>query len=170
MKNIYIGSDHRGFAQISNLKFQISKWGYEIEDLGAPTQPPTPGVGGWVGASSAEPIDYPLIAEKVARAVVADPQSLGILICGSGQGMCVAANKIKGVRAGVGINPEAIRAGREDDHINILCLSASFVGEQTNLEIVQAFLDAIPKTDERYLQRLTQIQRMENNLKSQISK
>ncbi|OIP05905.1 hypothetical protein AUK14_00710 [Candidatus Berkelbacteria bacterium CG2_30_39_44] len=144
---IFIGADHRGIAQITNHKSQITKWGHEIEDL---------------GTRNAEPVDYPLIAEKVARAVVADPQSLGILICGSGQGMCVAANKIKGVRAGVGINPEAIRAGREDDHINILCLSASFIDKKINLEIVKAFLDAQPKTDERYLRRLNQIQRMEN--------
>ena len=151
---IFIGADHRGFALISNLKpacrqgrSQISKWGYKIEDL---------------GTDSAESADYPLIAERVTREVVKNPDSLGILICGSGQGMAVASNKIKGSRAGVGINPEATKAGREDDHINILCLSADFVDEKTNLEIIESFLNATPKTDERYLRRLSQITKREN--------
>ena len=115
-----------------------------------------------MGTDSAESADYPLIAERVTREVVKNPDSLGILICGSGQGMAVASNKIKGSRAGVGINPEATKAGREDDHINILCLSADFVDEKTNLEIIESFLNATPKTDERYLRRLSQITKLEN--------
>lgn len=145
MKTIYLGTDHRGFQLKTKVKSQHLK--VNLEDL---------------GVKNTQPADYPLIAKRVAKAVVANPDSLGILICGSGQGMCVAANKIKGARAGIGINPEAVKSGREDDHLNILCLSAGFVDQAENLAMVKAFLNATPKTDQRYLRRLSQIKTMEN--------
>ncbi|TSC92669.1 MAG: ribose 5-phosphate isomerase B [Candidatus Berkelbacteria bacterium Licking1014_7] len=143
---IFIGSDHRGYKLKSKIKNQKSK--VNFEDL---------------GVFSEENADYPIIAEKVANEVIKNPDSLGILICGSGQGMCIAANKIKGVRAAIAWNEATARAGREDDHINILCLSADYVDETKNLKIIKTFLSATPKNEKRYLRRLSQIQKIENN-------
>ncbi len=107
---LYLGADHRGF----DLKYKISAWltglGSTFEDLGAHTLDPED--------------DYNEVAIAVSRAVKSNPESFGILICGSAQGMAMQANRIKGIRAAICHVPEEARIAREHNNANILCLSA----------------------------------------------
>jgi ribose 5-phosphate isomerase B len=146
---IYLGSDHRGYQLKLKIKDEKLKLGIgELVDLGV--------------FEDKKSADYPLIAEKVAQAVAKNPDSLGILICASGQGVCIAANKIKGIRAAQAWSPKVAEAGRKDDQINILCLSADQVDEKTNLRIVKSFLTTHPLLKKRYLRRIKEIKQLED--------
>ncbi len=123
---IYIGADHAGFVQKEKLKVALEKQSYSIIDLGTSTKD--------------ESDDYPLIANKVARAVKKDTDSKGILLCGSGQGVCIAANRINGIRAALCWNVQSAAASRNDDDANILCLGARFFTSQQLLAIAQTWL------------------------------
>src|SRR3990172_12384045 len=123
---IYLGADHRGFKLKEKVKEWLENWGYDVADL---------------GAESFEPKDdYTLYAQKVASLVGKEKSVRGILLCGSGVGVDVAANKFDGVRAAIGKSPEQVRAGRRDDDMNILVLAADFTKSQEAKEMVQAFL------------------------------
>ena len=143
---LYLGTDHRGFDLKENIKAYLNTQGLPFTDLGAFSKEPDD--------------DYPVYAQKVASAMRSDDK--GILICGSGHGVCVAANKVKGIRASLVLNPESTRAGRRDDDLNIICLSA----DQTNVNNAQAIVETFLRTDflneERHRRRLNQIKDMEN--------
>lgn len=141
---IYLGSDHRGFELKEKIKTWLSE--YEVEDMGAYTLDPKD--------------DYPLYAEKVAS-MVADKEGMGILLCGSGVGVNVAANKFDRVRASIGISPEQVAAGRRDDDMNILVLAADFSDEKTAIEMVKAFLKTEFSGEERHKRRIKDIERIE---------
>ena len=145
MRQVYLGADHRGF----NLKNKI------VEHLRAK---------GWTVTDLANVYDanddYPDIAINLGEKVVAD-RALGILICGSGAGVCAAVNKVKGVRASVAMNARQARKIKEDDDINVVCLSADFVSEEENLEIAEEFLNAIFATEERFIRRVKKIEKYE---------
>lgn len=123
---IYIGADHAGYTAKEKLKAALEKQSYRIIDLGAP--------------SKDESDDYPIIAAKVARAIIKNQGSKGILLCGSGQGVCIAANRIKGIRAAVAWNAQSAAASRHDDDANILCLGARFFTLQQLLAITHCWL------------------------------
>ncbi len=106
---IYIGADHAGYKMKELLKRKLSAWDHRVVDLGARKLVPND--------------DYPEYATAVARAVVAK-KGRGILLCGSGVGMCMAANKIPGVRAALGWSEGLARTARTDDDTNVLCLPA----------------------------------------------
>ena len=146
---IYLGADHRGF----NLKEHLKKWlknrGLAFEDLGALTLDPND--------------DYPLIAEKVARKVAKNTEHRGVLLCGSGAGVCIAANKIDGIRASEGIHKDAIKAARSDDDINVLCLSADLLASDEAQDLVDAFLNTPYSGEERHERRLKEIKDIEEN-------
>src|SRR5688572_27603179 len=109
---IFIGSDHNGFHMREALVEHLRKSGYEVEDEGDKKLDPED--------------DYPLFAAKVVVHVLtsSDQEPRGILICGSGQGMCMAANRYKGIRAALGYDLESVRSARNDDDANVLCLPA----------------------------------------------
>ena len=123
---VYVGADHRGFE----LKNQIYKWlrshGYEAVDCGATKLTPDD--------------DYPDYAAKVAREVAAHDGSRGVLICGSGVGMDVVANKVRGVRATVGYKADEVVHGRARDDINVLALSADSLSARDAESLVELFL------------------------------
>ncbi len=144
---IYLGTDHRGYKMKEELREYLTSRGYQVVDLGAKSEEPGD--------------DYPAYAEKVARAVVTDPNNRGILLCGSGAGVCIAANKINGVRAAVAWNEGVSRAIRNDDNANVLCLPADQITAVDAKKIVQVFLDASFGGEERYKRRLRQIQEIE---------
>ena len=146
---IYIGSDHRGFALKEKLKQQLTEWAYDYEDIGP--------------FEYNKDDDYPEFGEAVARKVAADHGSRGILVCGSGVGIDVAANKIDGVRAGTIANPEQARASVHDEDLNVLALSADFLTEDIITEITRAFLEAKYGKEERYERRLKEIKNIESN-------
>lgn len=144
---IYIGSDHRGFALKEKIKKYLTEWGYDYEDLGP--------------FEYNKDDDYPNFGEAVARKVSADKGGRGILICGSGVGIDVAANKIDGVRAGTISEPEQARASVHDEDLNVLSLSADFLSEDKAVQIAKAFLEAKYGKEERYERRLEEIKKIE---------
>lgn len=146
---IYLGSDHGGFKMKEELKKMLS--GFEVEDMGAYAMEPAD--------------DYTEYAFKVATAVSQDKKSLGILLCRSGQGVCIVANKINGVRAGLAWSAETARAGRKDDHINVLCLPSDYINQGEAEQIVRAFLDEEPGQAERYVRRIKKISAIEDHQK-----
>ena len=124
---LVIGCDHAGLELKQQLLTHLADSGHSVEDLGT-----------YDGAS----IDYPDYAERVARAVAAGDAELGLLVCGSGQGMCMAANKIHGVRAAVCSDTFSAHAVREHNDANVLCLGQRVVGVGLAQEIVDTFLKA----------------------------
>ncbi|EKD58048.1 MAG: hypothetical protein ACD_57C00041G0002 [uncultured bacterium] len=146
---VYIGSDHRGFE----LKEKIFQWlvdgEYEVEDFGAYELDPGD--------------DYTIFAEKVASMVGKDKYALGILLCGSGVGVDVTANKFDGVRASIGRSPEQVRAGRNDDNMNVLVIASDFTKGEEAKEMVKVFLETDFSGKTRYKRRLEDIKRIEEN-------
>lgn len=138
-KTLTIGTDHRGYALKEFLIKQSVIADYEIAWLD-------------VGAYSDERTDYPLFAQKA----VADMKGLGILLCGNGTGMAIAANRHKGIYAGVAWNEAVARQMHEDDNVNVLVLPADYLKEDEALRIVASWLCATFKQG-RYAQRLAMI-------------
>ena len=136
---IYIGADHRGFR----LKEEICKWlesqHYDFRDLGAKEYD--------------KEDDYPDISIKVAE-TVATEGAKGIVICGSGAGASVAADKVKGIRAGLCTSEKQAKAARNDDDINVLCLSTDAVSVDDNIKIVSVFLATMFSSEERHIRRI----------------
>lgn len=143
---VAIGSDHAGFDQKERLKAHLASEGYEIVDM---------------GTESAElSVDYPDYAEQVARAVAAGTVDRGVLVCGTGIGMAMAANKVDGVRAANVTDPEFARLARQHNDANVVAVSGRFVAEETNVEIVDAFLGA-DFEGERHMRRIDKINGLE---------
>lgn len=144
---LFIGSDHRGFKLKQELKTWLKNKNYETIDVGALTY------------DSID--DYPMVSEKLGRAVSAIPDRRGILLCGSGVGASAAVNKINGIRAAIGINPRQVKAGRHDDNMNILVLAADETSEKLAKQIVEAFLTTKYHKTQRYERRINQIKKLE---------
>jgi RpiB/LacA/LacB family sugar-phosphate isomerase len=148
---IYLGADHRGFFLKEKIRSWLSIQGILYEDMGA-------------DVLNAED-DYPDYAEKVARQVAKKPgENFGILICGSGAGMCIAANKFRGIRAALALNPEMARSIRNDDDANILCIASDFTEEDEAIKIVDTFLHTRFGNEERYRRRISKISDIESRL------
>jgi ribose 5-phosphate isomerase B len=142
MKTLLIASDHAGYK----TKIEIQKLlpNFEFEDI---------------GPTNDDKVDYPDFAEKLAKKIT--DNNLGILICGSGIGMSIAANKVAGVRAAVVENPVSAKLAREHNHANVLCLGSRFVAPEYAAEIVKAFLEATPSSDWRHQNRVKKITQLE---------
>jgi ribose 5-phosphate isomerase B len=125
---IYLGADHNGFALKKQLLAYLQRGGYEVSDEGDITLNPED--------------DYPQFASKVVVAMRTseDPEPRGLLICGSGQGICIAANRFKGIRASVCDNTEDARSGRNDDDTNVLCLPARTIDTDQAEKILHTWL------------------------------
>ena len=124
---IQIGSDHAGFELKAKVIAFLESAGYQVQDF---------------GTYSLDSMDYPDVAHPVALAVLNDTNSLGVLICGSGNGVCLTANKHNGIRAALCWLPELGALARQHNNANVLCLPARFISEETALEIVKAYLSA----------------------------
>ena len=146
---IYLGADHGGFKLKEKIKTWLTEWGFAFEDLGA--------------HSLVEGDDYPDYAVPVAQKVATEPGALGILACRSGQGECVVANKVKGIRAVVAWSQESAMVSRNDDHVNILCLAADHVGMAEQQKIVRVFLSTPFAGEERFQRRIDKIKQLEQN-------
>ena len=141
-----IAGDHAGFPLKRELVAEMTRLGHEVVDL---------------GAHDDRPSDYPDFARVLGRAVVSGEIERGILVCGSGIGACVAANKIKGIRAGVAHDIYSAHQGVEHDDMNVLCLGSRVIGPAPALEIAAAFLAARFTGEERHVRRLKKILDME---------
>ncbi len=146
MKPIALAADHAGFELKEKIAGHLKAKGFEVIDLGTHDQ---------------EPADYPDFARAIGRVLQEEKAERGILVCGSGVGACVAANKMSNVRAGLCHDTYSAHQGVEHDDINVLCLGARIIGEELAKELVSAFLAARFTGEERHVRRLAKIEAME---------
>jgi RpiB/LacA/LacB family sugar-phosphate isomerase len=146
MKTV-IGSDHAGFALKVAIGELLRSLGHEVLDL---------------GAFNENPSDYPDFAEAVGRAILDGKADRGVLICGSGVGASVAANKVMGIRAGMCHDTYSAHQGVEHDNINVLVLGSRVVGVKLAEDLVKAFLGAKFTQEERHVRRLGKIKALED--------
>jgi ribose 5-phosphate isomerase B len=144
---VIIGSDHAGFNYKTILIVALKEKGYDVIDLGTNSELPT---------------DYPDHAADVANAIIDKKGERGILICGSAVGVSIAANKFKGVRAGVCHDTYSAHQSVEHDDVNILCMGERVIGIELAKDIAFAFLNAAFSGEERHVLRLAKITAIEN--------
>ena len=140
---IGIGSDHGGFALKETIKKHLEERGLEYKDY---------------GTYSSASCDYPVYGRAVAKAVAAGECELGILICGTGIGISITANKVPGIRAALCSDCFSAEATRQHNNANILALGARVLGEGLALKIVDTFLDTPFSNDERHVRRISMIE------------
>jgi ribose 5-phosphate isomerase B len=145
---IAVAGDHAGFPMKQMLVAELGRDGHEILDLGAHDETPS---------------DYPDFARAVGQALNSGKAERGILVCGSGAGASIAANKIKGIRAGLAHDTYTGHQGVEHDDMNVLCLGSRVIGPAPALEIARVFLKATFSGEERHKRRLGKILDMERN-------
>lgn len=142
--NIYIGADHGGFNLKAQLASQLKGEGYTVVDVG--------------DDKLIKEDDYTDFARAVATQVAQDPATRrGIVICRSGFGMDIAANKVKGIRAALPMSPDHIYQGRHDDDVNVLAIAADFITPEDASKMVKVFLTTPFAKEERYTRRLQKI-------------
>jgi len=145
----YIASDHAGFHLKNSIKASLAKK-FQFEDL---------------GVYVAERVDYPEIAVKLAKRVASEKDSLGVLICGTGLGMSIVANKVPGVRAAVIYDGFVTKMARQHNNANIACLGERNINERLALQLVELFLrtefEGNKKEGERHLKRVQMIEKIE---------
>jgi RpiB/LacA/LacB family sugar-phosphate isomerase len=144
---IAVGADHAGFEMKRDLAAQMAQQGHEILD---------------VGTHSSAAVDYPDIAEAVATALRNGQVDRGVIVCGSGAGVAVAANKFPGVRAAVCHDAYTARQAVEHDDLNVMCLGARVVGPALARTLVEQFLSATFTAEDRHLKRLAKIDAIES--------
>ena len=141
---LFIGADHRGIELKNAIIEYLHEKNIRIEDLGP-----------YEYDSLDDAVDF---SQKVAQAVLQNPNNhLGIVICGSGCAVSIAANRIKGIRAGVAMNEDQAHHIRENDLCNVLALAADYTSLESAQKLVDAFLASTPKTEEKYLRRIEKL-------------
>jgi ribose 5-phosphate isomerase B len=145
---IAVACDHAGFPLKDEVIAALEEAGCSTIDLGTYNQ---------------EPVDYPDYAEKAGRAIINGQAERAVLICGSGVGACIAANKMKGVYACSISDVYSARQGVEHDNMNVLCLGARVIGPETARELVKAFASATFSSEERHRRRVGKILKLEEN-------
>jgi ribose 5-phosphate isomerase B len=145
---IAVGCDHAGFPLKRAILEQLAAAGEQVVD---------------VGTDSTEAVDYPDYALAVGEAILRGEAERGILVCGSGVGASVAANKLPGIRAGICHDTYSARQGVEHDDMNVLCLGARVIGPELALELVRAFLAASFSGQERHRRRVAKIREIEEH-------
>jgi RpiB/LacA/LacB family sugar-phosphate isomerase len=143
---VALAADHAGFELKEKISGYLEAKGFEVMDLGTHDE---------------EPVDYPDFARAIGKVLQEEKVERGILVCGSGVGACVAANKMSNVRAGLCHDTYSAHQGVEHDDINVLCLGARVIGEELAKELVSAFLSARFTGEERHVRRLAKIEAME---------
>ncbi len=147
---VAIAADHAGYTLKQELIPSLRSLGHEVEDL---------------GTHSLEPVDYPDVAERLARVVRSGAVDRGVLICGSGVGASVAGNKLPGIRAGLCHDTYSAHQGVEHDDMNILVLGARVIGVELARELVRTFLEARFTHEERHERRLGKIRALEDEVR-----
>lgn len=144
-KRIAIGSDHAGYESKERAKREIEALGFSVEDM---------------GTNSAESVDYPDFGAAVGRAVADGEAVRGVVICGSGIGISMAANKVAGVRAALCWNEETARLARQHNDANVLCLGARFIAPELAARMIRAFLET-EFDGGRHQQRVEKLSRLD---------
>jgi RpiB/LacA/LacB family sugar-phosphate isomerase len=148
---IVVGADHRGYCLKEVIADYLLASSHEVID---------------VGTNSTDPVDYPDFALAVGLAIQRGEAERGILVCGSGVGAAIAANKLHGIRSGICHDTYSAHQGVEHDDMNLLCLGSRVVGDALALEIVGAFLGASFTGEERYKRRLSKVAKLEQGAES----
>jgi len=143
---IAVGCDHAGFPLKAPAIEELRRLGHDVIDL---------------GTNSTDAVDYPDFAQQVGEAVARGDAERGLLLCGSGVGASVAANKVPGVRAAVCHDTFSARQGVEDDDMNVLCLGARVIGDQLALDVIRAWQAATFSNAERHVRRLNKVKAIE---------
>ncbi len=143
---IAVGTDHAGYPLKALTIAELKSLGHEVLDL---------------GTDSTEAVDYPDYAQAVGEAIMRGEADRGVVLCGSGVGGCVAANKVPGVRAATCHDTFSAHQGVEDDDVNVLCLGARVIGEQLAIEIIRAWVQARFSNAERHQRRLAKVKAIE---------
>ncbi len=143
---IALGADHAGFHMKEHLASWLAEAGHAVYDL---------------GTHSPEPVDYPDYAAAVGQAVLDGRADRGIIICGSGAGASVAANKLNGIRAAVAHDTYTAHQMVEHDDVNVICLGSRVIGEALAEDLINSFLDAKFSRDERHVRRLEKVRSLE---------
>ncbi len=143
---VVLGSDHAGYEMKQLIVAHVEALGHSIID---------------VGTHNASPVDYPDYAEALAMALISKEAERGILICGSGVGASVAANKIPGIRAGVCHDCYSARQGVEHDDMNVLVMGSRVIGIELARNLAEIFLDAQFSCEERHVRRLDKLKKLE---------
>lgn len=144
---IALGSDHAGYPLKDHLASWLAESGHAVYDL---------------GTHNTDPVDYPDYSAAVASAVLDGRADRGIVICGSGAGAAVAANKLNGIRASVAHDTYTARQMVEHDDVNVLCLGARVIGSEVARELITAFLQAKFSREDRHVRRVEKIRALEN--------
>ncbi len=151
---IALAADHAGYEMKEQLKELLLELGHELLDL---------------GTHGTAPVDYPDFAEAVGLALAEGRAERGVLLCGSGVGASVAANKIPGVRAGLCHDHYSAHQGVEHDNMNVLVLGGRVIGEAVAVELVSTFLEAKFSNEERHRRRLAKVQALESRYTRRLS-
>jgi len=143
---VAVGSDHAGYALKEHLASWLAESGHAVYDL---------------GTHSNDPVDYPDYAAAVGQAVLDGRADRGIIICGSGAGASIAANKLQGIRAGVAHDGYSAHQMVEHDDVNVLCLGSRVVGQALAEDLVKTFIGAKFSREDRHVRRLDKIRALE---------
>jgi len=146
--NVALGCDHAGFLLKQAVLDEITQDGHTVID---------------VGTGNADPVDYPDFVQKMANEIISHRADRGVFICGSGVGAGIAANKIRGIYAGMCQDTYSAHQGVEHDDMNVLCLGSRVIGPALARELVRAFLGASFTREERHLRRVGKIHDLENS-------
>ncbi|WP_191565670.1 RpiB/LacA/LacB family sugar-phosphate isomerase [Metabacillus idriensis] len=150
---IIVGGDHAGFPLKQEVVNAIKQLGHEVEDF---------------GCYSSEPIDFPDITKKVCEGILNREAERAILVCGTGVGACIAANKIPGIRASVCHDIYSSHQCVEHDDVNVMCIGAQIIGPVIMAELVESFLSATFSTEEEFRRRVRKLHAMENEYAHKI--
>ncbi len=143
---IAVGSDHAGYELKEHLASWLAESGHAVYDL---------------GTHSTDPVDYPDFSAAVSHAVLDGRADRGIVVCGSGAGACVAANKLKGIRAAVAHDSYTAHQMVEHDDVNVLCFGSRVIGEALAEDLTRTFIEAKFSREDRHVRRLEKIRALE---------
>jgi ribose 5-phosphate isomerase B len=143
---IVVGADHRGYCLKNAIAEHLRAAGHQVTD---------------VGTNDGNSVDYPDLALAVGQLIQQGEAERGILVCGSGVGAVIAANKLPGIRAGLCHDTYSAHQGVEHDDMNLICMGSRVIGEDLALEIIDAFVNARLRNEERYIRRIDKVKKLE---------
>lgn len=154
MMRLIIGADHAGYELKAIVVDALNDWGYEVED---------------VGTHTADPVDFPDITRRVCDPVRTGPYDRGILVCGTGIGASMAANKFPGIRAALAHDIYSAHQCVEHDDANVLCLGAQIVGDRVALDLIRTYLAARLLPEEQFARRIEKMRHLERQAATEFA-
>jgi len=150
---IVVGGDHAGFRLKGPVVEALREWGHDVQD---------------VGTHSPEPVDFPDIAQQLCDVVRRGQADRGVMVCGTGVGACIAANKVPGIRAALCHDVYSAHQCVEHDDVNVLCLGAQIVGETLALELLKTYLSAQHSAEEHFRRRVAKLAEIEQRAAQEL--